>query len=170
MSHRRISLSAFLTRRPRTTNLSLTLSRRPTLDMMQLKWRDELMVGLPEVDGQHKEFVARINTLLAACSEGKGAKEVGPVAAFLEDYVEFHFSAEERLMASHSYPALKDHKEQHQYFRDEFAGLKASLHRAPAGAAVALQLNQLLVKWFTDHISTEDRDFAEYLEDQGAAR
>lgn len=135
--------------------------------MMELKWRDDLMLGLPEVDEQHKEFVARINSLLGACSAGKGANEVAPVATFLEEYVEFHFSAEERLMATQGYPALTEHQGQHQYFRDEFARLKDALQRAPAGTAIALQLNQLLVTWFTEHISTEDREFAEYLEDQG---
>ena len=90
------------------------------------------------------------------------------MAAFLDDYVDYHFGAEERLMASHGYPELARHKELHAHFRREFTRLKSTLGHAPMPTMLAVQLNHLLVAWFTDHICNQDRKFAEFIDDSAA--
>ena len=47
---------------------------------MQITWREELSVGVPLIDDQHKELIPHFNALLIACNEGRGKEEVGHAA------------------------------------------------------------------------------------------
>ena len=71
---------------------------------MFMEWSNNLATGVPEIDNQHKEIINRVNSLSAACSEGKGKEEVLRVLLFLEEYIKEHFAAEERLQLRHAYP------------------------------------------------------------------
>ena len=62
---------------------------------MSLEWRDEFLVGVAEIDEEHKELVASMNRL-AAKIKSEDPSGIDEILAFLEDYVRFHFDNEER--------------------------------------------------------------------------
>ena len=70
-----------------------------------MQWTNDLSAGVEQIDSQHKELIARINTLLDAMKQGRGRTEVGQTVSFLSDYVATHFGEEEKYMTSFCYPS-----------------------------------------------------------------
>ena len=134
---------------------------------MQIMWREELAVGVPAIDDQHKELINRFNALLAACNEGRGKTEVGELLGFLREYVAVHFYDEEALQQELGYPGYPEHRAQHL----EFVGRLDTLHRQHSleGASLTLvvQTNNMLIEWLVNHISKVDRKVGDFIRTRG---
>jgi len=131
---------------------------------MAVLWRQDLSIGVEQIDHQHKELFARINHLLNACTEGKGREEVGGVIGFLEEYVVTHFGHEEALMADHGYPEMREHKSFHAHFIQEFNLLKERFEKEGATIYFVIQVNQVVVDWLVGHIQRVDKKLGLFLQ------
>jgi hemerythrin len=131
---------------------------------MAIQWTDDLATGVQAIDDQHKELFTRVNLLFNACNMGKGRMEIGRTIAFLEDYVNEHFSTEERHMIRHQYPEYGAHKAQHMFFRNNLAKIKQQLAEEGTGIHIVILTNQLIIDWLRGHIRMLDRAFGDYLQ------
>jgi len=130
---------------------------------MSLRWSAELAVGHDLIDEQHQELIKRINMLLEACNEGKGAQTVDEIVGFLGDYVVNHFGMEEELMQKHNYPQYEGHKQQHTKFIETYLELKAQMQKEGVGPHTAIQVNQIIVDWLINHITRVDKQLSGFL-------
>ena len=73
-------------------------------------------MGIVAIDHQHMALLDHINRLSAAVNHAINETEIKEVIAFLEDYVQIHFKAEESLMDQSGYPFTAEHKRQHTVF------------------------------------------------------
>jgi hemerythrin len=133
---------------------------------MALEWKEDLAVGVKEIDEQHKELFAKINALFDACNAGKGKEFIDPVIKYLQDYVVLHFGAEEKLQKDSNYPGYAAHKEQHDKFIQDFMELKANIETKGVSGLTIVKLNQVLVDWLINHIRKTDKAFATYLKEK----
>ncbi|MBV5350516.1 hemerythrin domain-containing protein, partial [bacterium] len=76
---------------------------------MGITWREDLAVGVEQIDDQHKELLARFDLLLSACKQGKGSEEVLHLLDFLDEYVIRHFGDEEQLQKKIGFPDFTAH-------------------------------------------------------------
>ena len=123
-----------------------------------------LVTGNDEIDGQHKEWIDRINKLLECYENGGGKIEAIKMLEYMADYTEFHFAAEEKLQESVEYPALDEHREKHDEFRKVVEELHEMLEEeeGPSQRFVeAVQKN--VVDWLYTHIRTYDCSVATYM-------
>ena len=123
-----------------------------------------LVTGNNEIDEQHKEWIEKINKLLACCENGGGKIEAIKMLEYMADYTEFHFAAEEKLQEEVDYPALDEHKEKHDEFRKVVEELHEMLEEeeGPSQKFVeAVQKN--VVDWLYKHIRTFDCSVATYM-------
>ena len=129
---------------------------------MASTWDDKLLLGVREMDAQHKEYFRRTDQLMELCLADVPPREFIKTFDFLRAYVQFHFSHEEGLMAEHAYPEMAFHQSQHRWFAGEVDVLTSA---AQAGdvASHSLKLNALLIDWFRSHIQKVDRKLALYL-------
>ncbi|HEY3348029.1 MAG TPA: bacteriohemerythrin [Nitrospirota bacterium] len=134
---------------------------------MGIYWNDELATGVSEVDEQHKEIFARVESLLDACKEGRGKEKVKELLLFLEDYVVEHFSAEERMMSREGYPDIDAHKAVHASFLKEVSDLNARFEQDGPSLSVVMNMNRLCVDWLVNHISKTDREVGDYIKGKG---
>jgi hemerythrin len=130
---------------------------------MALTWDTTLVMGVPELDEQHQELFERLDGLLNAIRRGSSRDEVGRTLAFLCVYAQTHFAAEEALMRETGYPALADHKAQHDGFSDALAALAAEHRRDGPSPSLILRVNARVSTWLRDHIYRVDRALAEHL-------
>lgn len=136
---------------------------------MPLEWNNDLSIGVNEIDNQHKELFKRINSLLEACTQGKGKDEVGKVINFLEDYIVEHFNAEEAIQRKcASYPDYQSHKALHDEFRKKFSELKKQFENEGAGLPLVLRTNRAVVDWLIMHIGRVDKVLGSFLKKEGA--
>lgn len=135
---------------------------------MPIEWTKELATDIDEIDNQHKELLKRINTLLDACTQGKGKDEIGKVLKFLDDYIVEHFNAEEAIQRKcASYPDYQPHKALHDEFRKSFAELKKQFEAEGPGLPLVLRTNRTVVDWLVKHISRIDKELGKFLKKEG---
>ena len=56
------------------------------------KWNDELLVGLKEIDDEHKELFSLFQSLSSDISSDKDLQLIESAVAYLDEYVREHFS------------------------------------------------------------------------------
>ena len=126
-------------------------------------WNPGLAIGVPAIDAQHVELFKRADALLAAMKAGRSTAELVSLLAFLADYCQRHFSAEEHLMRERAYPGLAEHVAQHAEFARKFEAITADLHAKGPSSAITIGLQQLVCRWLVAHIGTVDKRLAAFL-------
>jgi hemerythrin-like metal-binding protein len=124
---------------------------------MSIVWRDSMKIGDPELDAEHKKFIALLNLI----ERGLQQKDVSPANEIFEEllvYVEGHLPAEEAYMERIGYPGLDDHKALHEQFAYDFYVLlgrfRASIDDAERRRHV-VKLSEMVREWLIDHILKE---------------
>ncbi len=126
-------------------------------------WDNSLVLGVEEVDEQHREIFRHFEKLSTACQSGQGEEVLDEVLTFLDDYVARHFSSEEALMERHRYPKLPEQREQHAIFRQVIEELHNRSREGLHGHELSLAIDRQLVRWLIQHIRSFDRELAEYI-------
>lgn len=128
------------------------------------EWMPRLAVGVPAMDDQHQGLFRTINRMWDAY-QNEDEQELKRVLEELTDYAEYHFLAEEALMAQTCYPETDAHRARHMEFRARMRGLEWRREVAPH--SVGLELLEYLRDWLVQHIGHEDRKLGAFLVSQG---
>jgi hemerythrin len=126
-------------------------------EMAFFNWNESYSVHVAEIDGQHKHLLGMLNALHEIMGRGGDPQEVIKLAEDLLEYTEYHFAAEEKLMAQAGYPGLAEHREKHRAMTGETRRLLGAAHKG--GATVSMQLMHFLKGWLAKHIGETDRDY-----------
>ncbi len=126
---------------------------------MLIPWNDAFIVGVPEIDGQHRELVDLLNRLHTESQDGH--HEIAP-ATFerLEEHAMLHFKVEETLMKMLGYAEYDSHRQDHG---ELLAQLKI-LRQQFADGAQRQQVIGRLRDWFLGHIGQRDVELASFLD------
>ena len=130
---------------------------------MRAEFDESLVTGNEMIDTQHKELIEKINKLLDSCETSKEKVVAVKTLDYLADYTEFHFGEKEKLQESIDYPALTEHKKEHDKLRAVVKDLYNMLEEeeGPSEAFVE-QVNKNVIEWLYRHIKGFDRSVAEY--------
>ncbi len=139
--------------------------KRPTL---RLAWKDEMSVGTPEIDEDHKRFIILINDLNRSMTEGLESGEIKNKLQLILDDTERHFAHEEKLFKEWKYPDADIHAKIHaqalkalQTIKDKFIPYGQDSGWLEAG----MMIKGILV----DHILTEDMKYADYFRNSNSS-
>lgn len=134
--------------------------------MASISWSEMMSVGVPEIDADHKTLLGLLNHLHHAVGDPEEFAALGSVLLALEDYVEHHFTREERMMVAARYPNIEGHKAAHSLLtgrvrdlRERYDGHGAHCAKDGHGAVHAKECLDFLGKWLVDHICTADMDY-----------
>jgi hemerythrin len=127
---------------------------------MSISWDATLAIDLQDIDQQHKEIVRRLDRMLTAMSQRKGKGEVGPLCAFLSEYVVMHFRAEEQYMAQRSYPEYAAHKSEHDEIVQSFAKMVDDYERNGSTVVTVLRAARCLTDHVRSHMQVTDHKLA----------
>jgi hemerythrin len=126
-------------------------------------WKDELVVGLKEIDDEHQELFSLFQSLSSDISADKDMPIIESAVAYLDDYTKGHFEREERYMKDLKYPAQQEHKKEHKKFAKDFTRLKTHLRKNGNASLWPMQLEEFIRDWFVSHIQETDRKLADFL-------
>lgn len=129
--------------------------------MAHIEWTEELQLGIPVIDGQHRRIVDYINEIDALTTNDRAT--IGRIVEDLVDYTYSHFAFEETLMEEADYEALAIHRETHRAFRKRVDQLKA---RHASDEDISEALAQLLGTWLIQHIQNDDTSYAPLVRQQ----
>jgi hemerythrin len=126
-----------------------------------LEWTEPLATGIAEIDEQHRElFRCADRVREAALADDAAALDRN--VAFLREYVEEHFRAEEAYMATRRYPGLARHQLEHAALRDAVLEIEADHRLRALGAVSRARVERFLSDWLRTHIGLSDLAFAHF--------
>ena len=134
---------------------------------MRAEFTDNLITGNKTIDEQHKELISKINGLLEAVEGSQGQAAAMRTLNFLNDYVVYHFDAEEKLQEEVSYPGIREHKAKHAEFKKAVEELHEMLEEeeGPSEAFVAA-VKKNVVDWLFQHIKNKDQTLATFIQNK----
>jgi hemerythrin len=125
--------------------------------MEYIKWNEELSVGLPLIDDQHKELFRLINAFYNRIADKMGKTAILQAITDLENYTLIHFSEEERMMKVAGYPYLDEHRREHMQFIETVADFRK---RYDSGRLLlSLEVSGFVKQWITNHIKKTDQQY-----------
>jgi hemerythrin len=124
-------------------------------------------LGVPSLDAEHREQLARMNRLVAAIGAAPPPSALAGDLESLIGYLEAHFLSEQIVMREQAYPAYDAHQLEH----DEAITLMRRLQEryVSGDLAASEELMRALRGWLIGHIQSADRALAGYLTSRGVA-
>jgi len=132
-----------------------------------IDWSDLLSVGISKMDDEHKELFVRINSLLKALISRSGDYNIAELVGFINEYIDFHFRDEERMLESVKFPHLDAHKKLHKIYENEFNLIEQKLKSGEFDATLLIEIQDKVVNWLLDHIAKVDKKYGEYIAEKG---
>ncbi|MCM2333768.1 MAG: bacteriohemerythrin [Anaeromyxobacteraceae bacterium] len=133
-----------------------------------LSWREEFVLGHPEVDRQHRALVDAMNRLTPLLHAGDASGVEGTLG-FLDAYVRDHFGTEEALMGRHGYPFTAEHVREHENLVAFMQRLAGEVAAGRPRLHLVFRIQVFLLDWFANHSTGTDRHLVRWLAAQGAA-
>lgn len=122
-------------------------------------WKPEYSVGHREIDTQHKYLFELCRSLAAICKIAENRLSMEQALLSLLDYVDFHFSDEEKYYRDH--PEFELHRDIHQQFINQAKDFETRFHKHELDPE---EVVTFLYKWLVDHIIGIDRRFFQEIE------
>ncbi len=135
---------------------------------MFYQWNDSMSVGVTLIDDDHKALIHLINRLYESASAGDAYDVLDDLLNRLVDYIDIHFTREERVMDACAYPEALDHKEEHATFVAYIQDLRGNFSAA-AAPNLASDLADYLKEWLNHHILIQDMAYRPYAENNADA-
>lgn len=131
-----------------------------------LEFDPVLLVGVDEIDDQHRELFQRIGQLLEASRNRRSREEVVRLLEFLGGYVVEHFAAEERTMELSAYPRIEGHRAEHRQFMKDLEILRHELQSEGPTNLFVIRVGNRVTEWLREHIYRTDKLLGEWLRDR----
>lgn len=133
---------------------------------MRFQWDEKFILGVKEIDDQHRKLVDILARLEKNIQEG--APDISSWSTIfqdLEEYSRYHFKTEEDLMLEYAFPGYTDHCHEHAIFIAKIAELKGRFEAHDL--QVIDDLLYFLMLWLQNHVLTVDRKYCTYLVEKG---
>ncbi|MCE2692104.1 MAG: hemerythrin domain-containing protein [Rubrivivax sp.] len=124
---------------------------------LPLPWSDALLLGYPEMDAEHREFVQLVGLLQTAPDAELGAH----LAAF-EAHARQHFGSEDAWMERTAFPPRDCHQKEHAAVLQSLQEVQA-LHAAFGRCDVVRSFAYELARWFPGHADYLDSALAAWM-------
>jgi len=128
-----------------------------------IKWTNDLSVGIPSLDDDHKILIDLLNSTLVACYAGFGDEHVDIILEELFKYTKIHFNREMSILRVSGYGDCDAHQAEHNRLFNELE-VMASRARAEANSGLSNEVGSFLRGWLFNHIMDHDRRYAAHLQ------
>ncbi|HJP19420.1 MAG TPA: bacteriohemerythrin [Nitrospinota bacterium] len=133
--------------------------------MPLFNWSEKFMLGIPEIDEQHKQIVDLINNLNNLKNKTVETEYLGKIIEALISYTRTHLAYEERLLRQHNYPEFAPHKSEHDKLVKEATDLQTKFFTGVTDLSTDIAI--LLNDWLAEHILVVDKKYVPYLKNKG---
>jgi hemerythrin len=117
---------------------------------LPIQWTKDLILGVPDLDAQHRELDRQLALVHDALCDGR-VPDLSAVLGGVRACSARHFDAEEAFMARCGDPAIEEHRARHRQFTEQLARFEEARARDGATARLAMEVGNWLVGWIRDH-------------------
>jgi len=133
--------------------------------MAFLEWNDSFATQVELFDKQHQHLFSIFNSLHDHIQSQSNKEVLSTILCQLLDYTAEHFNDEETLMAKHNYPALEQHREEHNKLK---AIVIDFIKQYRSGTKdLENSILTLLLEWITNHIVECDQEYSLFFNERG---
>jgi len=132
--------------------------------MKKIQWSEDFVIGVPDIDNQHKALVEKLNNLVDTYNDNPD--KIRDALDFLIDYALLHFETEERFMEQYNYPGLEEQIEEHRKFTKTVNKFVDDFLIMGPTPEIAKRIEKELVEWIEHHILNVDKKIGEFIKKQ----
>jgi len=123
-------------------------------------WQPEYETGNLEIDWQHQELFALVNSLHDAVVTKQEFDKIQVTLNLLADHTIAHFQTEEELMIAADYPDYDRHKQTHDHLFAKVVNLLQKFR--DRDDTITTEVTQFLSEWLSHHIKGEDQKMIQF--------
>ena len=128
-----------------------------------LEWKDEFVIGVEQLDIEHKNFINRLNELHGKMNHRHGDRyKIEGYLKEIYDRILAHFTMEEELMRDTDYPDYVQHKKEHDDFLVTVNDIIGQ-YRTDPNFSFHDTLEAILQHWISNHITTSDQALGSHI-------
>lgn len=129
-----------------------------------ISWKNNYSVGYETIDNQHKKLIQLINDLYEAYMNKTNSVSIERITSELTEYVNLHFSEEEKLFETHNYSETEEHIKEHRIFVSTIEDIL--LKNKDNQKILSTRITSFLQKWLINHILEVDIKYKGLLGDK----
>ncbi|MDH3510086.1 MAG: bacteriohemerythrin [Gammaproteobacteria bacterium] len=120
------------------------------------KWDDSFLIGIKELDHEHKALIDDINRLHEELDRHDERSEIEKCLGDIYARMRAHFALEEHLMKEHGYKFFDEHKREHDELLDNYTEYMLQFLNE-TGVSSSNPIEDTLRDWVINHIITSDK-------------
>jgi hemerythrin len=136
-----------------------------------MMWKEKYKVGVDLIDEQHKELFNRLSNFIQIVQNETNWDEkietVKETLTFMQDYVVFHFDAEEDFQEESGYPNIEEHKKIHADFKEGINNYVKIFEKDGFTEEKIQELSAKLMTWLIMHVGRTDQEIGKYIRQKG---
>ena len=129
--------------------------------MSLLRWKDEYLTQVEEIDTQHQRLMDLVNEIHDQMRFGRGPEAISEALGELVRYTKFHFASEEKLMGAAAYDQSEAHAAEHHRLLEQILELRHSIQ--DGHVEVTMDDMHFLKDWLLTHFQGPDKMLAMHL-------
>lgn len=122
----------------------------------QFEWDDSFLIGIEELDHEHKRLIDDINRLYKELARHDEKSEIEKSLGNIYARMHAHFALEEHVMREHKYKFFDEHKREHDELLDSYTEYMLRFLNN-TGASSSTLIEDTLRHWIVTHIITSDK-------------
>tara|TARA_B100000959_G_scaffold276338_1_gene330957 strand:- start:48 stop:467 length:420 start_codon:yes stop_codon:yes gene_type:complete len=131
----------------------------PTIIKPLIEWRDEYLIGVEELDYEHRDLINRLNELHEELVHHDEKRNIEDCLGEIHVRVVAHFALEERFMLDNKFKNYAHHKKEHDDFLEVIVDFIEKFRTNPE-LSYGDELEKQLQHWIVNHIITSDQELA----------
>jgi hemerythrin-like metal-binding protein len=122
----------------------------------QFEWDDSFLIGIEELDHEHKRLIDDINRLYEELARHDERSEIEKSLGNIYARMHAHFALEEHVMREHKYKFFDEHKREHDELLDSYTEYMLR-YLNNTGTSSSTLIEDTLRHWIVTHIITSDK-------------
>lgn len=135
------------------------------MNSMAFQWNDSFLIGIAELDHEHKVLIDDINRLHQELEQQSDKSEIEKCLGEIFSRMQAHFALEEQVMKEHEYRFYDEHKREHDELLDAYT--EHMVRFLNASSQISIQpIEDRLTHWVIHHIVTSDKMMSLMVQDK----
>ena len=127
-----------------------------------IAWTDDFLIGIEELDYEHRMLIKDINRLYKEFLEDDGKNKIKGTLGNILARMQAHFALEEHFMLENEYSHYAEHKAEHEELLDEYTDFL--VHFESEGDTIDYrQAEEVLSRWIINHIVNSDKKMSQMI-------
>jgi hemerythrin len=134
-----------------------------------IKWDDSFLIGIKELDYEHKVLINDINRLHLELARQDEKSEIEKCLGDIYARMQAHFALEEHVMEEHRYPFFDEHKREHEKLLDSYTEYMMQILNDTV-VSYSSPIEDALKHWVMNHIINSDKKMSLMVQEKSLSK